>query len=159
MFNAEEYFERVEKHLASCRATTVGVEMGIDGPHFFPTRERWEVITLNALIKWPSGEILDVLDTWQRRRRNTLMRTFSYHFMHSTGGLIFRLDTHGEEIPYDGKCHIHVRSGARELLLEDDDSRLHGFRLSEIDFLNAFALVHTHLKKQLGDKVMPWDEQ
>jgi hypothetical protein len=91
--------------------------MGIDGPHFFPRRERWEVITLNALIRWPSGEVLDVLDAFARGRRNTLMRTFSYHFMHGTGDLIFRLDTHGDSIPYDGKCHIHVMSGKKEIIL------------------------------------------
>ena len=159
MFDIEEYFARVEKHLGSCRTTTVGVEMGVDGPHFFPSRERWEVITLNALVKWPSGEVLDVLDTWQRRRRNRLMRTFSYHFMHSTGDLIFRLDTHGEAIPSDGKCHIHVPLGGKEVMLEDDDSRLRGFRLSEIDFLSAFSLVHMHLKKGIGENSMPWDPQ
>jgi hypothetical protein len=75
--------------------------------------------------------------------------------MQSDGTRIFRLDTHGDEISYDGKCHVHVGpDDAKEKILEDDDARLHGYRLTEISFINAFALAHLYLK----GKKMPWDD-
>jgi hypothetical protein len=151
MFDAEEYFAQVEKQLGSCRAT-----VGVDGPHYFPDQEKWEAIHFNVIIEFPSGEILEVGDYWQRRRRNVLLHTFHYQFMQADQTRIFRLDSHGGEIPYDGKCHVHVGpEGAKEMTFEDDDSRLRGYRLSEITFLNAFALVHHYLK----GKKMPWDPQ
>ena len=151
MFDAEEYFAQVARQLGSCRA-----KIGVDGPHYFPEREKWEAIHFNVIIEFPSGEILEVGDYWQRRRRNVLLHTFHYQFMQADQTRIFRLDTHGGEIPYDGKCHVHVGpEGPKEKTFEDDDSRLHGYRLSKITFLNAFALAHQYLK----GKKMPWDPQ
>jgi len=95
-------------------------------------------------------------DYWQRRRRNVLLRTFHYQFMEADQTRIFRLDSHGGEVPYDGKCHVHIGpEGPKEKILEDDDSRLHGYRLSEITFLDAFKLAHQYLK----GKKMPWDSK
>jgi hypothetical protein len=155
MLDAKEHFVLVERHLGSCRAVTPGIEIGIDGPHYSPNVEHWEVIMFKALIRWPSGEVLDALDLWERKeKKGRLMHTFHYQFMQANTDLIFRLDTHGEKIPYDGKCHIHLGpEGPKERILEDDDSRLHGYPLSKVDFLNAFALVHRYLKH----KKMPWD--
>jgi hypothetical protein len=155
MFDAKEYFVQVERLLGSCRASTVGIEIVIDGPHYLPSLEHWEVITFKARIAWPSGEVLEVLDLWERRDRKWhLMHDFHYQFMQANTDLIFRLDTHGEKIPYDGKCHVHLGpEGPKERILEDDDSRLHGYRLTKIDFLNVFALVH----KYLNHKQMLWD--
>jgi hypothetical protein len=151
MFDAEEYFAQVAKQLGSCRAT-----VSVDGPHYFPDQEKWEVIQFNVKIEFPSGEILEVGDYWQRRRRNLLLHTFQYQFMQADQTCIFRLDSHGGEIPYDGKCHVHVGAkGTEEKTFEDDDSRLRGYRLSEITFLSAFALAHRYLK----GKKMPWDPQ
>ncbi len=74
--------------------------------------------------------------------------------MQADGTLIFRLDSHGNEIPYDGTCHIHIgQQEDSEMVLKDDDARLRGHRLSKITFLDAFNLVHRHLK----GKEMPWD--
>ena len=81
-----------------------------------------------------------MLDCWQRRRRNVLMHTFHYQFMGADGAVIFRLDTHGGEIPYDGTCHVHVGpEGPKEKILEDDDSRLHaiGFPGSAFSMLSG----------------------
>lgn len=150
MFDAEEYFEQVAKELESCRAA-----MGVDGPHYFPSLHRWEAIQFKLILKFPTGELLDVGDYWQRRRRNILTHTFHYQFMQADGTHIFRIDTHGNEIPYDGACHIHLGpDGPKQKTLEDDDSRLHGYRLTEISFLNVFSLVHMYLK----GKPMPWDD-
>ena len=77
------------------------------------------------------------------------MHNFSYQFMHADGSCIFRLDTHGEEIPYDGTCHIHI--GLDQF--EDDDSDLHGLSLAERNFLDAFSWAHKYLK----GKKMPWE--
>jgi hypothetical protein len=150
MFDTEAYFGQVERQLHSCRA-----EIGLDGPHYLPTRNRWEAIFFKVIVQFPSGEVLDVGDYWQRRGREGLTHTFHYQFMEGDGTLIFRLDTHGEEIPYDGKCHVHVGPDDRnETILEDDDARLHGYRLTQTSFINAFALAHLHLK----GKSMPWDD-
>jgi hypothetical protein len=150
MFDAELYFDQVARELNSCRAT-----IGVDGPHYYPTRSKWEAIQFSVIVEFPSGEVLDVGDYWQRRGRQGLTHTFHYQFMQSDGTRVFRLDTHGEEIPYDGKCHVHLGpEGPQEKTLEDDDARLHGYRLTEISFINAFALAHLHLK----GKKMPWDD-
>jgi hypothetical protein len=103
MFDAEDYFAQVAKHLGSCRA-----KVDVDGPHYFPDRGNWEVIQFNVTIEFPTGEILEVGDYWQRRRRNVLLRTFHYQFMEADQTRIFRLDSHGGEVPYDGKCHVHI---------------------------------------------------
>jgi hypothetical protein len=149
VFNAEEYFAQIEKELGSCRAT-----VGADGPRYFPSRAQWDVIQFKVIVEFPGGEVLDVGDYWQRRGREGLTHTFHYQFMQADGTRIFRLDSHGDEIPYDGTCHIHIGpEDGRDTILEDDDARLHGYRLSGITFLNAFALAHLYIK----GKDMPWD--
>ncbi len=147
--DAEAYFEQVERELHSCRAT-----VGANGPHYYPNRNKWEVIKFDVIVQFPSGEVLDVGDYWQRRGREGLTHTFHYRFVRADGTRIFQLDSHGEDIPYEGKCHVHVGSEeGRETILEDDDARLHGFRLSKISFVDAFALAHLYIK----GKKLPWD--
>jgi len=149
VFDAEEYFEQVAKELNSCRG-----KVGGDGPHFYPNRAKWDAILFNVIVEFPSGEILDVGDYWQRRGREGLTRTFHYQFMQADGTRVFRLDTHGGEIPYEGACHVHLGpETSNETVLEDDDARLHGYSLTGISFLNAFALAHRYLK----GKKLPWD--
>jgi hypothetical protein len=151
MFDAADHFEHVEKRLSSGCRTTVARE--VDGPHFSPTKENWRFITLNLRIEWPTGEVLEVGDYWRRGRRNDIGHTFQYHFMEGDNfSCIFRFDTEGEEIPYDGICHLHV--GPDQTRFDDDDSQLHGFGLRGVTFVEVFKLVHLHL----NNKPMPWDD-
>jgi hypothetical protein len=148
MFNAEEYFALVEDRLRS----TKDAEIDSSGPTVTPSWDKWEVIVWRATIEWiKRDEVLQIVDAWSRRRRALVMHDFSYHFMRANGECIFRIDSHGEEIPYEGACHVHV--GPNEDPIKDGDSRLHGHPLCAITFEEAFKLVHKHLK---GRK-MPWD--
>jgi hypothetical protein len=151
MVDVFHHFELVERHLGTCCRTAIALE--VEGPHFTPNREKWKVIVLNATIEWPTGEKLVIGDYWVRgEKRQDVRHTFHYQFMRSDCACIFRLDTEGEEIPYDGKCHLHI--GPNEERFDDDDSQLHGLRLSEVNLLTVFALVHLHLN---GDP-LPWDD-
>jgi hypothetical protein len=148
VFDAEKYFAQVDNRLRSCR----GAKVDSQGPKVTPVGgwERWEVILWRAQMEWEkSGETLNVVDAWTRKRRKQVMHNFSYQFMQADGSCIFRLDTHGEEIPYDGTCHIHI--GLDQF--EDDDSDLHGLSLAERNFLDAFSWAHKYLK----GKKMPWE--
>jgi hypothetical protein len=150
MFDAEEYFAQVEKRLRSCR----GAKIDPYGPKVTPVEswEKWEAIVWRAHICWEGqGEVLEVVDAWSRRRKKRVMHDFSYHFMCSDGSCIFRLDTHGHEIPYDGPCHIHIGPG--EEAFEDGDVRLKGLTLAGLNFLDAFGWVHKYLKA----KKLPWE--
>ena len=110
-------------------------------------------MTLNARIEWPTGEVLEIGDYWSRgAKRNEITHTFNYQFMEHDRSCIFRLDTEGEGISYDGLCHLHV--GANEERFDDDDSQLHGFRLSGMNILTVLGLVRKHL----NGEPMPWDD-
>ena len=150
MFDINAHFDQVETYLGSSCQTAIFDE--IEGPHFSPSKEKWGLVTLNARIEWPTGEVLEVGDYWSRSGRNEIRHTFNYQFMESDGSCIFRLDTEGEEISYDGLCHLHV--GASEERFDDDHSQLHGFRLSSVNSLTILGLVHRHLNGQ----PMPWDD-
>ena len=151
MFDAVDHFAQVDRRLSSGCRTAVAIE--VEGPRFSPTKEKWRVITLNLKIEWSTGEVLEVGDYWQHgEKRNDIHHTFSYQFMQGDGSCIFRLDTEGQEIPYDGVCHLHI--GPDETRFDDDHSQLHGFGLSGITFIEVFALVHRHLK----GRPMPWDD-
>lgn len=150
MFNAADYFEKVEKRLSSGCRTAVARQ--VEGPHFFPSTEEWRLIRLNLRIDWATGEVLDVGDYWRRGEgRNEVGHAFHYQFMQADGSCIFRLDTENEEIPYDGVCHLHI--GPRETRFDDDHSQLHGFGLRGITLIEVLKLVHLHL----NGRTMPWD--
>ena len=151
MFDAADHFEHVEKRLGSGCRTAVTIE--VDGPHFSPPKENWHFITLNLRIEWPTGEVLEVGDYWRRgEKRNDIGHTFNYQFIQGDNSCIFRLDTEGEEIPYDGVCHLHI--GPDETRFDDDHSQLHGYPLRGITLIEVLKLVHLHL----NDKPMPWDD-
>jgi hypothetical protein len=150
LFDPEDYFKRIDNALRTCHnakiernTLRVSPEVGGWG--------KWETIYWRFVIKWDSGERLDISDFFQRRRRREIFRTFRYHFMDGDSGCIFRLDTHGDPIAFDACCHVHI--GPKEEVFEDDDARLRGYPLSGKDFLDAFNLVHRHLKR----KSMPWE--
>lgn len=148
VFDVQEYFAQVQDRLRTCQGDAKIISsLKIEPPNDW---ERWQLIVWKAKINWEQrGEVLEVLDCWSRRRRKMLMHTFSYHFMKSDGECIFRLDTHGEEIPYHGACHVHI--GPERL--DHDDSRLHGHSLSEMNFVKLLGLVYKHIK----GKKLPWD--
>lgn len=141
MFDVEEYFSQVDNRLRSCR----DAKIYSDGPKVTPVGgwETWELIVWRASIEWAKhGMKLAVFDAWTRRRKKRIMRNFSYHFMRDEGACIFRLDTHGNEVPYSDPCHIHIG----ERTFEDGDADLRGLSLSELSFLDAFGWIHKHLK-------------
>lgn len=113
--------------------------------------EHWAVITCRIVIRWPSGETLEVKDFYNRRK-GPILRDYSYHLMDGNGDCIFRFDTHGELVVLGASCHVHV--GREEEILEADDPRLQEFRLVEMDFLQAYTIVHKYLK----GKKLPWEK-
>ena|SRR5271157_2530664 len=149
MFNAEEYFALVEDRLRS----TKDAEVTSFGPIVTPNWDRWEVILWRGKIEWlKRDEVLQIVDGWSRKRRAQVMHDFSYHFMRTDGECIFRIDSHGEEIPYEGPCHVHI-GPHEDQIIEDGDPRLREYSLRAVDFEEVFKLVHKHLK---GRK-LPWD--
>lgn len=151
MFDATDHFDEVDRRLSSGCRTAVDVK--VEGPHFFPSTEKWRVIHLNLRIEWATGEVLDVGDYWRRgERRSDIGHAFRYQFMQSDNSCIFRLDTENEEIPYDGFCHLHVGPG--EIRFDDGHSQLHGFGLRGITLIEVLQLVYLHL----NGKPMPWDD-
>jgi hypothetical protein len=149
LFDAETYFNLVEKTLATCAdVTLVGNRLRI-----FPENggwDLWRAIMWDVSIKWPTGEELAVQDFYQSRKKE-IFRQYSFHFMNQSKECIFRFDTHGESIPLGKPCHMHL--GASEEIYEHGDPRLTGFRLVEIDFLQAHGLVYRYL----NGKKMPWN--
>jgi len=156
MFDPELYVGQVKKRIHSCRGATINYFLGpLVSPSSAETSwDRWETIHWRARIEWVANkEILDVVDSWSRKRRSQIMHDFRYQFMEASGACIFRVDTHGDEIPYEETCHIHLGSDDDEAF-EEGDPRIKGLKLSEIDFLKAFGWVHKYLKH---DKKMPWE--
>jgi len=137
--------------LESCKGVTILEKLG---PIIEPEGgnwQNWRTIIFRLTIRLATGEILEVLDCFERRRKNQVSRTFRYHAMDVNNQCLFRFDTEGEAIPLDEPCHIHI--GPNQHRLDDDDARLRGFSLSGRTFLDAFSLLHQHLK----GRGMPWE--
>jgi hypothetical protein len=148
MFDAEKYIAQVQNRLRSCRNAQIqyslGPKVAPEGPW-----DKWEAIVWRLRIQWGgNGEILQVVDAWVRKR-GPVMHDFSYHFMEADGTCIFRVDTHGQQIPYESPCHIHIGSQT----FESGAPELHGLSLANVNFLNMFGWVHKYLK----GKKMPWE--
>ena len=125
------------------------------GPYVLPGNDNWDewqLIEFRLDCTFVSGERLSVIDNYSRKNINAkIYRLFNFQFMHPSGDLIFRLCTHGEEIPSEDPPHLHP--GRDDIRWHDGDGALKGFELREIGFPEAFKLVHDYLEK----KGLPWE--
>lgn len=150
MFEPNPYFLNVERVLNNSRARYT---IDDDGPIIQQTPEgEWSVIVWKARIQFHSGHNLEVLECYARKLRGQVLKCLNYQFMDGEGQLIFRVDTHGIEVPLDACCHIHI-GGAAEVITDNSDPRLGSLRLEDINFLGVFSLVFRHLK----NKQLPWE--
>jgi hypothetical protein len=146
MFDLDVYFAQLDSRLNACRAQMVVLNR--EGPHVSLRGHQWAKVTLDLDIEWKTGEVLSAGDYWYREH-NEILHVIHYQFMHADKSEIFRFSTHGEFISHGDTCCVHTPIGT----LEDDDARLHGFRLSSITLIHAWDLIQKHLR---GER-MPWE--
>lgn len=111
----------------------------------------WQVITWRAKISCANGITLEAFEFHEKINGNHC-RKIKYHLMDVNQKCIFRVDTHGETIPLESACHVHV--GCDEVRIDDGDERLGTVSLRGLGFPEIFGWVHA----SLDGKRLPWDQ-
>lgn len=107
------------------------------------------MIVWRVTITFPSGHVLEILESHEKKMKIKHYRKAKYHFMDPDRKCIFRVDTHRTSIPFDEPCHLHVGDGETERVIEDDDPCLRGQSLIGIDFPTILAWVEQYMERKL----------
>src|SRR5207237_1289875 len=99
-------------------------------------------ITWRSTVTFVSGETLELLEL-HSKENGMHYRKIKYHFMDGARNCIFRVDTHGNAVPFDDPCHVDA--GPREERIEDGDPRLGSQSMKGIGFFEIFGWIHRHL--------------
>ena len=149
MFDPTQYFGTIARKLSGCDswADTTGPKLAISFDRF----KHWEIITWRFEVRFRSGHRFTAFESHSWRDKKHL-RKIAYRLMQASGELIFQVDSHETQCPFEKPPHLHIGPTEDETF-EDGDSRLGDTSLRNFDFLRIWAWVLAYIQE---NGRVPW---